>query len=135
MHNMHYVPELYDKKLLIITDIGSSNAVAESLSESGFIVMPAHCTQLIPKLFITNYPDLVLISLAMPLLEYLSVCNVLRGYFRGPVLLLLENPEDQIKLLGLEVGADEILVGPYTPFWLPAKIRAMLYREWKSRQV
>jgi DNA-binding response OmpR family regulator/GGDEF domain-containing protein len=92
----------------------------------------------------TTY-DLIVLDINLPRLDGLSLCQRLRqtGY-SGAILLLTAQSSSTDKVMGLDAGADDYLVKPYTPIELIARMRALLRRphlvdgptlEWGSLQL
>ena len=74
-------------------------------------------------------PDLVVLDVAMPGLDGLSVCRRLRRAGLGlPVLLLTARDAVSDRVAGLDAGADDYLVKPFAPEELLARVRALLRR-------
>ena len=74
-------------------------------------------------------PDLVVLDVAMPGLDGLSVCRRLRRVGLGlPVLLLTARDAVSDRVAGLDAGADDYLVKPFAPEELLARVRALLRR-------
>lgn len=73
-------------------------------------------------------PDLVILDLMLPGEDGLSVCRLVRPYYRGPIIMLTARDDDLDQVLGLEMGADDYLAKPARPRVLLARIRALLRR-------
>jgi phosphate regulon transcriptional regulator PhoB len=76
-------------------------------------------------------PDLVVLDLMLPGLDGLEVCRQLRrepATARLPVIMLTARAEEVDRVVGLEVGADDYVVKPFSPRELIARIRALLRR-------
>ncbi|HWS38289.1 MAG TPA: response regulator transcription factor [Actinoplanes sp.] len=73
-------------------------------------------------------PDLVVLDVMMPELDGLRVCRTLRAESDVLVLMLTARRSEDDLLLGLELGADDYLVKPYSPRELTARIRTLLRR-------
>ena len=79
----------------------------------------------------TRLPDLVLLDLMLPGVDGLEVCRRLKGDRRSarvPVMMLTAKGEDADVVAGLELGADDYVVKPFSPRVLLARIRAVLRR-------
>jgi len=80
-------------------------------------------------------PDLVILDLMLPGLNGLEVCKALRADNRTaalPVLMLTARGEESERILGLDVGADDYVVKPFSPNELMARVRALLRRTVQS---
>jgi len=76
-------------------------------------------------------PDLPILDLMLPGLDGLEVCRQLRrdaGTARVPILMLTAKAEEVDRVVGLEVGADDYVVKPFSPRELVARVKAILRR-------
>ena len=73
-------------------------------------------------------PDLVVLDLMLPKLDGLEVCRALRRDSRVPIIMLTAKGEEVDRILGLELGADDYVVKPFSPGELMARIKAVLRR-------
>lgn len=76
----------------------------------------------------TNRCDLVLLDVMLPGLDGLEVCRQLRDEGDTPILLLTARGGDADKVVGLDLGADDYVVKPFSPRELMARVRAQLRR-------
>lgn len=73
-------------------------------------------------------PDLVILDLMLPGEDGLSICRRLRTDRHVPILLLSAKGDETDRVVGLEIGADDYVVKPFSPRELLARIRALLRR-------
>lgn len=73
-------------------------------------------------------PDLVVLDLMLPGLDGLQVCRQLRSTSDAYVLILTARGEEIDRIVGLEVGADDYMVKPFSPRELVARVKALLRR-------
>jgi DNA-binding response OmpR family regulator len=73
-------------------------------------------------------PHLVVLDVMMPFVDGMEVCRVLRAESAVPILLLTARSTENDVLLGLDSGADDYMVKPYSPRELAARVRALLRR-------
>ena len=76
-------------------------------------------------------PDLVVLDLMLPGLSGLDVCRAIREDPRTaavPIIMLTARGEESDRILGLDVGADDYVVKPFSPNELMARVRALLRR-------
>ena len=73
-------------------------------------------------------PDLVVLDLGLPGLDGLDVARELRRASPVPIIMLTARREETDRVLGLELGADDYLVKPFSPRELVARVRAVLRR-------
>lgn len=79
----------------------------------------------------TALPDLVILDLMLPGMDGLEVCRVLRGNRRTssvPIIMLTAKGSEADKVVGLELGADDYVVKPFSPRELVARVKAVLRR-------
>jgi two-component system alkaline phosphatase synthesis response regulator PhoP len=73
-------------------------------------------------------PDLVVLDLGLPGMDGLDVCRQLRRSSNVPIIMLTARGEESDKLVGLELGADDYIVKPFSPKEMVARVRAVLRR-------
>ena len=73
-------------------------------------------------------PDIVLLDVMLPRLSGLDVCRQIRAQSSVPIIMLTARGEETDRVLGLELGADDYLVKPFSPRELVARVRAVLRR-------
>ena len=74
-------------------------------------------------------PDLIVLDLMMPEMDGVECLRLLRAEQATPVILLTARVEDEDKVLGLELGADDYVTKPFSPRVLLARIRAVMRRD------
>ncbi|MBX3015110.1 MAG: response regulator transcription factor [Caldilineaceae bacterium] len=73
-------------------------------------------------------PDLIVLDLNLPELDGLDVCRSLRRESDVPIIMLTARVEEADRLIGLELGADDYIVKPFSPRELVARVRVVLRR-------
>src|SRR6476660_10171071 len=73
-------------------------------------------------------PDLVVLDLGLPTIDGLDVARELRRTSTVPIVMLTARGEEADRIVGLELGADDYLVKPFSPKELVARVRAVLRR-------
>jgi two-component system alkaline phosphatase synthesis response regulator PhoP len=73
-------------------------------------------------------PDLIVLDLNLPGLDGLDVCRAIRRESDVPIIMLTARVEEADRLIGLELGADDYIVKPFSPRELVARVRAVLRR-------
>ncbi len=71
-------------------------------------------------------PDLIVLDLNLPGMDGLDVCRALRRTSDVPIIMLTARTDETDRLIGLELGADDYIVKPFSPRELVARIRAVL---------
>jgi len=78
-----------------------------------------------------DHPNLIVLDLRLPDLDGLDVTRTLRKDSSVPIIMLTARGEESDKLVGLELGADDYIVKPFSPKELVARVRAVL-RRWEQ---
>jgi DNA-binding response OmpR family regulator len=73
-------------------------------------------------------PDLVVLDLGLPTIDGIDVAKELRRHSAVPIIMLTARSDELDRVLGLELGADDYLVKPFSPRELVARVRAVLRR-------
>jgi two-component system catabolic regulation response regulator CreB len=116
------------KVLLAEDEAGIADAIVYALSSEGFEV--EHCGlagQVVPRLR-TGGIDVVVLDVGLPDASGFDVCRELRTFSDVPVLFLTARNAEIDRVLGLELGADDYVVKPFSPRELVARVRARLRR-------
>src|SRR5512139_3582260 len=99
-----------------------------NLEHDGFRVTDAYNgTQAINKVR-SNLPDLVLLDVMMPDLDGFEVLKIIREVSSVPVIMLTAKGEEDDRVRGLELGADDYITKPFSPRELVSRVRAALRR-------
>ena len=85
--------------------------------------------------FETHIPDIVLLDVMMPKLDGFQVCREIRKKSDVPIIMITARGEDFEKILGLEIGADDYIVKPFSPGEVMARMKAVLRRIEKSENL
>jgi DNA-binding response OmpR family regulator len=123
------------KKILIVDDKAELRTLLKQyLTQEGFEVVAASNGQ--EALFVARRekPDLILLDIMMP---EMGGFEFMRAYSREantPIILLTARLEENDKVLGLELGADDYITKPFSPRELAARVRAVLRRMEKASQ-
>jgi len=73
-------------------------------------------------------PDLIVLDLLLPGMDGREVCRILRAESAVPIIMLTALSEESDQIAGLEIGADDYIVKPFSPRALVARVRALLRR-------
>ena len=73
-------------------------------------------------------PDLIILDIMLPERDGFSVCREVRSFSSVPILMLTAKQEEIDKVLGLELGADDYVVKPFSPREVVARVKALLRR-------
>lgn len=119
-----------DKPHLLLVDDERSirEPLATYLGRNGFRVTPAEDAEK-ARTFLQGYAiDLVVLDVMMPGEDGLSLCRHIRETSDLPVVLLTAMTEETDRIVGLEMGADDYVVKPFSPRELIARIKVILRR-------
>jgi DNA-binding response OmpR family regulator len=119
--------------LLVEDDEALARGLQLYLEREGFDVVRGRRGDTAVDLIMRTLPDLVTLDLMLPGLSGLEVCRELRRRaIDVPVIMLTAKGEEMDRVLGLEIGADDYLVKPFSLKELLARIHARLRRDRKS---
>ncbi|GHU59718.1 DNA-binding response regulator [Clostridia bacterium] len=106
--------------------------IHETLSEyftaAGYTTVHAYDGNEAIDMYATEKPDLVVCDIMMPGRDGIDVCRTIRKTSHTPVILLTAKGEEFDKVLGLELGADDYIVKPFSPREVTARVKALLRR-------
>ncbi|CAG7640200.1 Transcriptional regulatory protein SrrA [Paenibacillus solanacearum] len=102
--------------------------IADYLEEEGFDIRQAANGYEAMDQVRSSPPDLVVLDLMMPGMDGYEVCKQIRHHCQAIVIMLTAKSEEEDKLLGYELGADDYVTKPFSPKVLIAKIKAFLNR-------
>jgi two-component system, OmpR family, response regulator len=116
-------------RLLLVDDEASiREPLADYLIAQGFAVTAAADAAAARAAVAEAAPQLVICDIMMPGEDGLSLTRFLREGLKLPVILLTAKAEETERIIGLEIGADDYVVKPFSPRELVARIRAVLRR-------
>ena len=75
-----------------------------------------------------NKFDIILLDVMMPKKDGFEVCREIRSFSNVPIIMITARGEDYEKIMGLEIGADDYIVKPFSPGEIIARIHAILRR-------
>ena len=73
-------------------------------------------------------PNVILLDIMMPVLDGIEVCRQVRKFSRVPIIMLSARAEDEDRIMGLELGADDYIAKPFNPREVVARVNAVLRR-------
>ena len=117
------------RRILLVEDEKNiRDAVAAYLERAGYWVTPAADCQEAVDAFSLHQFDLVILDLMLPRLPGEKVCRIIRDTSDVPIIMLTAKGEVEDRIVGLELGADDYLIKPFSPRELVARVRALLRR-------
>lgn len=115
--------------ILIVEDEPQIAKLARDyLERSGYKVLIATDGNLALATARREKPDLIILDLMLPGIDGLDVCRIIRRDSAVPIIMLTARSEETDRLIGLELGADDYQVKPFSPRELVARVRAVLRR-------
>jgi two-component system alkaline phosphatase synthesis response regulator PhoP len=123
------VPLRVQRVLIVEDERAVARGLEYGLRDAGFDVQWAANGESALSMLATDAPDLILLDIRMPGMDGFEVLRTLRAQgHRQPVLMLTARDEEVDKVLGLELGADDYVVKPFSLRELTSRIRALLRR-------
>lgn len=98
------------------------------LSSEGYEHQSAYDGQQALDMFESQHPDMIVLDLMMPRMSGIDVCRTIRQSSTVPIIMLTAKGEEIDRILGLELGADDYIVKPFSPREVLARIKAVLRR-------
>ena len=119
----------YGRKVLVVDDEDAVRELIELyLKKEGFEVVHARDGKEALRLNGEHHPDLVILDLMLPGLDGWEVCRQIRTSSKVPIIMLTARAEEVDRIVGLELGADDYVVKPFSPRELVARAKAILRR-------
>ncbi len=117
------------KKVLVVEDeVKIARLVRDYLHQAGFAVLEATDGPGALHLARSERPDMIVLDLGLPGMDGYDVTRELRARSSVPIIMLTARSEESDRIVGLELGADDYVVKPFSPKELIARIRAVLRR-------
>ena len=117
------------KRILIVDDEKMIvQTVKAYLDQEGFKTYTASDGEEALRAFEEKGPDLIVLDLMLPSLSGIEVTKKIRATSNVPIIMLTARPSEADRGVGLEVGADDYVVKPFSPRELVARVRAVLRR-------
>jgi two-component system, OmpR family, response regulator ResD len=117
------------RRILVVDDERSIREVlAQYLKAAGFAVIEAADGAAALTLAAASPPDLVVLDLMLPGIDGMEVCRRLRAEGTIPILMLTARTEEEDKLAGFGIGADDYVTKPFSPREVVVRVQALLRR-------
>ncbi|HEY9087180.1 MAG TPA: response regulator transcription factor [Anaerolineaceae bacterium] len=114
--------------LVVEDDISLQETLAYNLKRQGYTVEIAGDGPGGIEIARRARPDLILLDIMLPGMDGFEVCRLLRQEINTPILMLTARDDEIDRVVGLEVGADDYIVKPFSMRELMARVKAMLRR-------
>jgi DNA-binding response OmpR family regulator len=117
------------QKILVVDDEPQIMKVLRAyLEKEGYLVVSALDGREAIDIFNRENPTFIILDLNLPGLDGLEVCREIRRTSTVPILMLTARVEEVDKLIGLELGADDYVVKPFSPREVIARVKTILKR-------
>ena len=104
-------------------------AIKYNLDNEGYLSITANNGTEAIGLVSSEDPDLVILDVMLPELDGLEVCRIIRKDNDVPIIFLTAKDQEMDRVVGLELGADDYVVKPFSMRELLARVKAMLRRQ------
>ena len=109
--------------------------VTVNLEKEGYEVITANNGEDAIEMVSVRHPDLIIMDVMMPRLDGITACERIHQFSNVPIIMLTAKGEEQDRVRGLNVGADDYVVKPFSATELVARVRAVLRRAQSSEDV
>ena len=124
------------KTILVVDDEPRIAEIAgDYLRHAGFDVIIAGDGARALELVRGRRPDLIVLDLALPIVDGFDVASVVRRESETPIIMLTARAQEEDRLRGLDIGADDYMTKPFSPRELVARVRAVLRRARKDEDI
>jgi len=121
--------EFFHRKILVVDDEERMvRFIRLNLEHDGFQVVEAFRGAQAIQVLRDQLPDLVLLDVMMPDIDGFEVLKMIREINAVPVIMLTAKSEEDDKVFGLELGADDYITKPFSPRELSSRVKAVLRR-------
>lgn len=126
-------------RILVIDDEPRYVRLMEAnLQTDGFDVLRAYDGQTGIDLVVSQNPDLVILDILMPGMDGFATCQRIREFSNVPIIVVTAKGDERDRVRGLDLGADDYIVKPFSATEMLARVRAVLrrvdYRSGTTRQ-
>ena len=116
-------------KILVVDDeLKIARLVRDYLVEGGFDVVTASDGPGAVASARSEKPDLIVLDIGLPGMDGLDVTKAIRSHSPTPIVMLTARSDETDRIIGLELGADDYVVKPFSPRELVARVKAVLRR-------
>ena len=115
------------RKILVVDDEERMvRFIRLNLEHDGFVVIEAFNGKQALQRLRDSVPDIILLDVMMPDLDGFEVLQMLREINNVPVIMLTAKGEENDRVRGLELGADDYITKPFSPRELVSRVKAVL---------
>jgi two-component system, OmpR family, alkaline phosphatase synthesis response regulator PhoP len=124
MQNVNFL-----KKILVVDDEPQIVKILRAyLENAGYQVISAADGGAAISSFRQNRPDFVILDLNLPVIDGVEVCRTMRKESNIPIMMLTARVDETDRLIGLEIGADDYVIKPFSPREVVARVRTIFRR-------
>lgn len=105
-----------------------TSILGEYAKSEGYIVKIAYDGKAAVEAFNKYNPEIVLLDVMMPQMDGFEVCREIRKQSNVPIIMITARGEDFERIMGLDIGADDYIVKPFSPGEVMARVRAIMRR-------
>lgn len=117
------------EKILVVEDeLALRETIIYNLQQQGYEVVSAEDGETAIQLAKDSQPDLMLLDIMLPNVDGFEVCRILRKEMNLPIMMLTARSSEIDRVLGLEMGADDYIVKPFSMRELLSRVKAQLRR-------
>lgn len=117
-----------DKILIADDNLQITKILSEFAKKEGYEPVVAHDGEETIKCFRQEHFEMVLLDVMMPKKDGFEVCREIRRMSNTPIIMITARGEDFERIMGLDIGADDYIVKPFTGDEVMARVRAVLRR-------
>ncbi|HCM47485.1 MAG TPA: DNA-binding response regulator [Colwellia sp.] len=114
--------------MLVEDDMSLAEWFSDYLTDHGYLVTISNRGDTAIELIELDQPDLVILDIMLPIKDGFEVCQAIRPFYHGPILMMTARDHETDEVLGLELGADDYVVKPVKPRILLSRIKALFRR-------
>jgi DNA-binding response OmpR family regulator len=124
------------KKILVVDDEKNiRDLLSLYLQKAGFDTVQARNGQEALDLFEKEKPHLIILDLMLPYVDGIAVAKKIRRHSNIPILMLTAKAEEDDRIGGLELGADDYVVKPFSPREVVARVKSLLRRSYSDERI
>ena len=117
------------KKIFVVDDEPQIVKVLKAyLEKAGYQVVTASDGNTVLSIFQHEKPDFLILDLNLPGMDGLDICKAIRRDSNIPILILTARVEETDRLIGLELGADDYVIKPFSPREVVARVKTIFRR-------
>jgi len=125
----------YNEKILVVdSEETTRELLGRRLSSLGYGVFLESTVKKALVLVSKEHPDLIILDILLPKVDGYELCRKLRQGNQTPIIILTPLKDISARIMGLDAGADDYIVKPFSPQELEARIRCLLKRPFITSQ-